>query len=302
MKNAKLSEFTPDPRNANKGTERGRGMLEKSLQDLGAGRSVLADKHGVLIAGNKTLQTAVEAGFEDAIVVESDGTRLVIVKRTDLDLSTDEKAKRLAIADNRVGEISLEWDADVLAELNQEVDLSGLFYPDELSALLDSLQQEQPTAEEDEETTADLIEQAEAGAIESRVSLGQIWKIGRHFIACGDSTDEGNVRKLLGDRKPAMVFCDPPYGISIVATNVTVGGGEAYDIPFGGVKNREKGYVGGVTATEPQSKNADGGKNRAKKPKGLAPPMEPSPSAQKTQMLEEPSVPLTLSLSTNMLR
>ena len=113
-------------------------MLEKSLQDLGAGRSVLADKHGVLIAGNKTLQTAVEAGFEDAIVVESDGTRLVIVKRTDLDLSTDEKAKQLAIADNRVGQISLEWDADVLADLAGEVDLSGFFFPNELSALLEA--------------------------------------------------------------------------------------------------------------------------------------------------------------------
>ena len=296
MKNVKLSEFTPDPKNANKGTERGRGLLEKSLQDLGAGRSILVDKHGTAIAGNKTLSVAIESGFEDAIVVESDGTRLVVVKRTDLDLGTDEKAKLLAVGDNRASEIGLEWSPEVLAELSQEVDLSGFFFPDELAALLEPMPPEPPTAEEDEETTAELIEQVESGSIESRVSLGQIWQIGRHRICCGDSTDEGNVRKLLGDRTPAMVFCDPPYGISIVATNVTVGGGEAYDIPFGGVKNREKGYVGGVTATAPQSKNADGGKNRVKKTKGLAPPMEPSPSAQKIRMLEAQSVPLTLSL------
>ena len=244
MEHVKLSEFTPDPKNANKGTERGRGMLEKSLQELGAGRSVLADKHGILIAGNKTLQTAVEAGFEDAIVVESDGTRLVIVKRTDLDLSTDEKAKQLAIADNRVGQISLEWDADVLAELAGEVDLSGLFFPDELANLMPTA--EPPTAEEDEETTADLMEQAESGEIESRVSLGQIWKLGRHILACGDSTSESNVKKLLGDRfkDVGMVWADPPYGISAVdeKTGQTGGLGRTgkYGYSFGGSKSDSK--------------------------------------------------------------
>lgn len=216
MEHVKLSEFTPDPKNANKGTERGRGMLEKSLQELGAGRSVLADKHGVLIAGNKTLQTAVEAGFEDAIVVESDGTRLVIVKRTDLDLSTDEKAKQLAIADNRVGQISLEWDADVLAELSQEVDLSGFFTNDELANLMPTA--EPPTAEEDEETTADLMEQADAGAIESRVKLGDVIQLGRHYIACADSTSEANIRKLIAIascKTPSFVWNDPPFGIDL---------------------------------------------------------------------------------------
>jgi acyl-CoA reductase-like NAD-dependent aldehyde dehydrogenase len=60
-----------------------------------------------------------------------------------------------------------------------------------------------------------------------------------------------------------MVWSDPPYGISIVAANGYVGGGEAYDYPFGGVKNM--GYVGGVTATEHRSKSVDGGKKKAKK-------------------------------------
>ncbi len=135
-KNIKLSELTPDPRNANRGTERGRGMLERSLQELGAGRSILVDKNNIAIAGNKSLEVAIESGFEDAIVVETDGTRLVVVKRMDLDLSKDDKAKKLAIADNRVGEISLEWDTDVLTELTQEIDLSGLFTENDLSALM----------------------------------------------------------------------------------------------------------------------------------------------------------------------
>jgi DNA modification methylase len=214
-KTVKLTDFTPDPNNANKGTQRGRGLLENSLQKLGAGRSVLADKNGVLIAGNKTLQTAVESGFENAIVVETDGTQLVVVKRTDLDLSTDAKAKELAVADNRIGEISLEWDADVLSALSEEFDLSSMFFEEELEGLWKewaSPDQGLPLSpEEEEENASDLIEKAESGKIESRVKLGEIWSLGRHRLCCGDSTVEGNVKKLLGDVVVDLLFTSPPY-------------------------------------------------------------------------------------------
>lgn len=73
---------------------------------------------------------------------------------------------------------------------------------------------------------------------------GQLWEIGRHRLLCGDSTKPEDVARLMGERVPGMVFADPPYGVSIVATNGYVGGGEAYDIPFGG----RKGHVGGPAA------------------------------------------------------
>ena len=102
-------------------------MLGESIKDLGAGRSILVDSNGVVIAGNKTLEAATKAGIEDALVVETDGTRLVVVKRTDLDLTKDKKAKLMAIADNRVAELDLNWDTEVLESLSTEVDLSRLF-------------------------------------------------------------------------------------------------------------------------------------------------------------------------------
>jgi hypothetical protein len=140
----KLSELIPDPNNANRGTPRGRGMLEKSLQKLGAGRSILVDKNNVAIAGNKTLETAVESGFEDAIIVESDGTKLVVVRHTDLDMTTDAKAQELAIADNRVGEVSLKWDTEILIELDEEIDLGDWFVEGELESMLAEMNTEMP--------------------------------------------------------------------------------------------------------------------------------------------------------------
>ena len=70
------------------------------------------------------------------------------------------------------------------------------------------------------------------------VEPGQIWQCGRHRVMCGDALDETVLQHLVSGGAPRMIFADPPYGISIAATNESVGGGEAYDIPFGGVKNR----------------------------------------------------------------
>ncbi len=79
--------------------------------------------------------------------------------------------------------------------------------------------------------------------VETRCKPGDIWQLGKHRIGCLNSCDAEQVQRLIDTQPIHFVFSDPPYGIEIVATNGSVGGGEAYDIPFGGVKNR--GDVGG---------------------------------------------------------
>jgi hypothetical protein len=131
----KLSELTPDKGNANKGTQRGLKALDESIRKYGAGRSILVDKNGVVIAGNKTLERAADIGIDDVIVVESDGTKLVAVKRTDLDLESDDgRARALAIYDNRVGQLDLDWDIGALSAVDSDV-LKDLWTVDELSLL-----------------------------------------------------------------------------------------------------------------------------------------------------------------------
>ena len=123
-----IADLVPDARNANRGTERGTGLIETSLRNYGAGRSVLADRNGVLIAGNKTIEGAASAGLQKVRVVQTDGTEVVVVQRTDLDLQTDKAARELAIIDNRAGQVSLEWDADELDRLagDYDIDLKSL--------------------------------------------------------------------------------------------------------------------------------------------------------------------------------
>jgi hypothetical protein len=138
----KLSDLTPDPKNANRGTFRGKCAVERSLINCGAGRSIVVDKNGVILAGNKTASSARSAGLsEDVIVVPTDGSRLVVVQRTDLE-ADDPKAKELAIADNRTAELGLEWDPEVVKELSTatDLDLKPYFSLDELKEITGELE------------------------------------------------------------------------------------------------------------------------------------------------------------------
>ena len=132
-----IDDLTPDSRNANRGTERGAVQVESSLSKYGAGRSILADAEGRIIAGNKTLQAAADLQIP-VRVVQTDGRELVVVQRTDLDLlSDDHRARMLAYADNRASEVGLEWNAEEIAiDLAEGVELGELFLDWELEGIV----------------------------------------------------------------------------------------------------------------------------------------------------------------------
>ena len=114
----KITDIIQDDKNLNKGTADGKAMITKSLQKFGAGRSILLDKNNRIIAGNKTHENAEEIGMEDVIVVESDGSKLVAVKRTDIDLDSKE-GREMALADNATVKVDLSWDDDAMREVSE---------------------------------------------------------------------------------------------------------------------------------------------------------------------------------------
>ena len=104
-----LADLTPDGENFNRHTEFGQKLLEDSLRKFGAGRSILVDKDGNIIAGNSTTETAAAIGMEDVIVVPTDGKKLVVVQRTDLSLDSPE-GRELALADNMTALKGIDLD------------------------------------------------------------------------------------------------------------------------------------------------------------------------------------------------
>ena len=134
----KIADLIADERNANRGTSRGREDVRYSLEEYGAGRSILIDRNGKIIAGNKITAAAVAAGIEDVVVVKTTGDKLIAVQRTDLDLD-DPVARELAIADNRTAELGLAWDEAVMADFAKKLDLEALFTPAELKRIAPGL-------------------------------------------------------------------------------------------------------------------------------------------------------------------
>lgn len=122
VKEAKLKDLIQDDRNLNAGTERGQQLIEKSLREFGAGRSILLDKNNRIIAGNKTHKNAELAGLDDVIIVETDGTKLVAVKRTDVDLDT-KKGRKMALADNATVKADLAWNTEELESVSNDYDI-----------------------------------------------------------------------------------------------------------------------------------------------------------------------------------
>lgn len=110
-----IDDLTPDADNFNRHTEFGRKLLEDSMRKFGAGRSVLVDKDGNIIAGNGVVETAASIGMDKIKVVETDGTELVVVKRKDLTLDSPE-GRELALADNMTALKGIDIDLDKVKE------------------------------------------------------------------------------------------------------------------------------------------------------------------------------------------
>ena len=86
MRTIDINQLREDDMNFNRGTYYGAEMIQTSFDEFGAGRSILVDKDNNIIAGNKSTRAAKNSGIRNARVVDSDGSRLVVVKRTDISL------------------------------------------------------------------------------------------------------------------------------------------------------------------------------------------------------------------------
>lgn len=110
-----IDSLIPDDKNFNKGTEFGDHLMDDSLRKFGLGRSILLDKNDRIIAGNKTTEKAAELGFENVLVVETDGNTLVAVKRKDIDLDSA-KGREFALADNATSKANLSFDTGLIMQ------------------------------------------------------------------------------------------------------------------------------------------------------------------------------------------
>lgn len=191
-----IDSLSLDPANLRKHSQRNLDAISASLRRFGQQKPIVVNAQNVVLAGNGTLTAARAIGWKEIKIVRSElaGTQ----------------ATAFGIADNRSAELA-EWDdnlADVLASLKAEdFPLSDIGFDE---ADLKELVKEPEPSDTDAEPQIDKAEELRA---KWGVEAGQIWQLGDHKIACGDSTSAEVVARLLGDEKPHLMVTDPPYGV-----------------------------------------------------------------------------------------
>ena len=125
-----MDEIKFDKRNYRKHDKKNKSLIKKSLEKFGAGRSIVVDAEGEIIGGNGVYEQAQKLGLKTKIV-ETDGSELVVVKRTDLK-TDDDKRKALAVMDNSTSDTS-EFDLELLtADFTvDELENFGIELPEE---------------------------------------------------------------------------------------------------------------------------------------------------------------------------
>lgn len=191
----------PNPRNPNHHPKRQIELLAKIIQSQGWRAPVtVSNRSGFVVRGHGRLQAALLLGCK------------VPIDRQDYASEAEEWAD--LIADNRIAELA-EMDTGEVARLLNELD--GLDFDMDLTGyagkaldnLLADLRQEDVR-----EDGFNAAEAAEEAAASPRVAFGDIWRLGRHRLMCGDATKQEDMQLLMDGKQATMVFTDPPYNVN----------------------------------------------------------------------------------------
>jgi hypothetical protein len=150
-----LDALVPDPANRRDHPARNLQMITAALRDIGPARSIVIDEQNVVLAGNGVTAAAADAGITRVRIVEPAADELIAVRRRGL---SDDEKRRLALYDNRTGELA-EWNVERLrADGAAGLDFHPFFFADELESLVGV-----PTAEQWAESAGKLPQGERSG-------------------------------------------------------------------------------------------------------------------------------------------
>ena len=108
----KVEDLKFDKRNYRRHNERNQQLIKKSIEEVGFGRSIVVDADNEIVCGNGVVSQIAKS--TPIKVVETNGSELIVVKRTDLK-TDDDRRKQLAVMDNSASDTS-DFDLTLLQE------------------------------------------------------------------------------------------------------------------------------------------------------------------------------------------
>ena len=168
VKTTDLLPYANNPRNNDGAVE----AVANSIKQFGFKVPIVIDKDNIIVAGHTRLKAAQELGLETVPCIIAD------------DL-TDAQIKAFRVADNKTAELA-EWDFDKLetelASLADDFEMGDFGFETLIDEPNEIVEDDVPEIDEENEPT---------------VKRGQIWKLGNHYLMCGDATSKEDVEKLM---------------------------------------------------------------------------------------------------------
>ena len=183
IEKVKIIELNPAEYNPRRMTNKQYEDLKNSLEKFGLVDPIIINSDNTVVGGHQRLRIMRELGAEYVPTVR-------------VNLSKEDE-KELNI---RLNKNTGEFDLDVLANNFEVEELKDWGFKDvELGFNIDKIVEGN--------TEDDHIPEVK----ETRVKLGDVWKLGKHRLMCGDSTKKSDVKKLMNGDSINLIFTDPMY-------------------------------------------------------------------------------------------
>lgn len=168
--------------------------IKKSLIEFGYVAPIIVNLDMTVIGGHQRLKVLKELGYTE-----------IECNVVDLDKN---KEKALNIALNK---ITGEWDdtklEELLAELKEtdiNMDMTGFSFDE-----VDNMLKDMTGSKEDDFDLEEALKEIE----EPMTKVGEVWKLGKHRLMCGNSTKKEEVMRLMNNQEADMLLTDPPYNV-----------------------------------------------------------------------------------------
>lgn len=172
--------------------------IKKSILNYGCIIPLVVNKDMTVIAGHQRIKILKELGYKEieCVIVDYDKNR--------------EKGCNIVLNNENVAG---EWDnkkleqiiAELKSEDNFDIETTGFSF-DEVDDILKNIL----GSKEDDFNLEDELEKIQ----EPITKVGDVWKLGKHKLMCGDSTEEEDVQKLMNTNEADLILTDPPYNVN----------------------------------------------------------------------------------------
>lgn len=226
IKKIKIEEIIPYENNVKEHPKEQIEQIKNSIREFGNNDPIAIDENNVIIEGHGRLIALQELGYKEADCIVLTGL-------------TEEQKNAYRIVHNQLT-MNTGFDEELLKEELKKIsfDLTDFGLTEEMLEALEKRKE----VEDDDFDIDEALDEIE----EPKTKLGDLYKLGNHYLLCGDSTNEKEVEKLLQGKKTNMVFTDPPYLMNFTG-NVHADGTKSFNAKFGAIKNdnmtREEGDI-----------------------------------------------------------